>query len=111
MSFKGVQGKYIKFKDEVWSNVETIQGPVVMVGQSNDEGAMNLSAAAIIGFAIGLIVLAAVVPDAIGQFYATNTSAWQIDGAEDTKTTVLWWLIPLVIVAAVVMMIYKNKDY
>ena len=76
----------------------------------DEAGSLNLSAGSIIGFAIGLIVLAAVVPDAIGTFYSTNTSAWAINGIEDTKTTVLWWLIPLVIVAAVVMMIYRNND-
>jgi len=51
----------------------------------DEAGSLNLSAGSIIGFAIGLIVLAAVVPDAIGTFYSTNTSAWAVNGIEDTK--------------------------
>ena len=109
MSFKGIQGKYLKFKGDFKECEAEVVNKFMEIKPLNEEGELNLSAGAIIGFAIGLIVLAAVIPDAIGTFYATNTSAWlTADGTEDTKVTVLWWLIPLVIVAAVVMMIYRN---
>lgn len=68
----------------------------------------NLSVAGIIGFAIGLIVLASVLPTAMDVFYNTNTSSWDINGTEDTKTVLLWWLIPLIVVAVVLIMLYKQ---
>ena len=113
MSFKIFQRKYKKFMNDfngASDEVKSVIASKLSNLRLNDSGSLNLSAGSIIGFAIGLIVLAAVVPDAIGTFYSTNTSLWTIDGSEDTKTTVLWWLIPLVIVAAVVMMIYRNND-
>ena len=99
----------MSFQKELSGNIAELKAKTSNM-TLNEEGSLQLSAGSIIGFAIGLIVLAAVVPDAIGTFYSTNTSTWTIDGAEDTKTTVLWWLIPLVIVAAVVMMIYRDKQ-
>ena len=68
----------------------------------------NLSVAGIIGFAIGLIVLASVLPTAMDVFYNTNTTSWDINGSEDTKTVLLWWLIPLIVVAVVLIMLYKQ---
>lgn len=66
------------------------------------------SVGSIVGFAIALIVLASVAPTALDSFYNTNTSAWQIDGKEDTKTVALWWLMPLIIVAVVLILIYEK---
>lgn len=76
----------------------------------NDESAIlgDLSVAGIIGFAIGLIVLASVLPTAMDVFYNTNTTSWDINGQEDTKTVLLWWLIPLIVVAVVLIMLYKQ---
>lgn len=68
----------------------------------------DLSVAGIIGFAIGLIVLASVLPTAMDVFYNTNTTSWDINGQEDTKTVLLWWLIPLIVVAVVLIMLYKQ---
>lgn len=68
----------------------------------------DLSVAGIIGFAIGLIVLASVLPTAMDVFYNTNTTSWDINGTEDTKTVLLWWLIPLIVVAVVLIMLYKQ---
>lgn len=75
-----------------------------------DESAIlgDLSVAGIIGFAIGLIVLASVLPTAMDVFYNTNTTSWDINGQEDTKTVLLWWLIPLIVVAVVLIMLYKQ---
>ena len=75
-----------------------------------DENAVmdNLSVTGIVGFAIALIVLAAVAPTALDTFYNTNTSGWEINGQEDEKVTALWWLIPLIVVAVVLMMIYEQ---
>ena len=76
-----------------------------------DDGAQSeISAGAVIGMAIGLIVIAAVVPSAIEAFYATNTSAWLIDGVEDTKAVTLWWLLPFIAVATVLYMLYKRME-
>ena len=66
------------------------------------------SVGSIVGFAIALIVLASVAPTALDAFYNTNTSAWQIDGQEDTKTVALWWLMPLIVVAVVLILIYEK---
>ncbi len=112
MNFKTFRCKYNTFMAGAGKSFAELQSRKNDVSNSflDEAGSLNLSAGSIIGFAIGLIVLAAVVPDAIGTFYSTNTSAWAVNGIEDTKTTVLWWLIPLVIVAAVVMMIYRNND-
>lgn len=76
----------------------------------NDESAIlgDLSVAGIIGFAIGLIVLASVLPTAMDVFYNTNTTGWDINGEEDSKTVLLWWLIPLIVVAVVLIMLYKQ---
>jgi heme/copper-type cytochrome/quinol oxidase subunit 2 len=76
----------------------------------HDENAVmdNLSVTGIVGFAIALIVLAAVAPTALDTFYNTNTSGWEINGQEDSKVTALWWLIPLIVVAVVLMMIYEQ---
>ena len=66
------------------------------------------SVGSIVGFAIALIVLASVAPTALDSFYNTNTSSWKIDGQEDTKTVALWWLMPLIVVAVVLILIYEK---
>lgn len=76
----------------------------------DDTAQTDMSAGAIIGMAIGLIVIAAVIPSAIEAFYATNTSAWLIDGVEDTKAITLWWLLPFIAVATVLYMLYKRME-
>ena len=74
----------------------------------NSEAMIDISIAGVIGFAIGLIVLASVLPTAMDVFYQTNTSSWDINGQEDTKTVLLWWLIPLIVVAVVLIMLYDQ---
>ena len=80
------------------------------INRLDDTAQTEISAGAVIGMAIGLIVIAAVVPSAIESFYATNTSAWMIDGAEDTKAVTLWWLLPFIAVATVLYMLYKRME-
>lgn len=79
-----------------------------MNAPKNTEGMIDISIAGVIGFAIGLIVLASVLPTAMDVFYQTNTSSWDINGQEDTKTVLLWWLIPLIVVAVVLIMLYDQ---
>ena len=74
----------------------------------NDYAYADISAGAVIGLAISIIVIAAVIPSAIEQFYVSNTSTWTIDGEVDTKATVLWWLLPFICVATVLYMIYSR---
>ena len=78
------------------------------VNKLNDCAYADISAGAVIGLAISLIVIAAVVPSAIEAFYNTNTSLWTIDGVEDTKATTLWWLLPFICVAVVLYMVYSR---
>ena len=80
------------------------------INRLDDSAQTEISAGAVIGMAIGLIVIAAVVPSAIEAFYATNTSAWLIDGVEDTKAVTLWWLLPFIAVATVLYMLYKRME-
>ena len=77
-----------------------------LINKLDDEA--NLSAGAIIGMAIGLIVIAAVIPSAIETFYSASTTNWTINGVEDTKTTTLWWLLPFIAVAVVLYMLYSR---
>ena len=90
--------------------VELILASKIETLKKLDDSALSMSAGGLIMFAISLIVLAAVVPDAIGQFYATDTTNWTINGAEDTKATVLWWLLPFIAVAVVIIALYKWAD-
>lgn len=77
-----------------------------LINKLDDEA--DLSAGAIIGMAIGLIVIAAVIPSAIETFYSASTANWTINGVEDTKTTTLWWLLPFIAVAVVLYMLYSR---
>ena len=101
-------GKFSAFKKRF--NKKYVEVAMRINGMKNDETAImdNLSVTGIVGFAIALIVLAAVAPTALDTFYNTNTSGWQINGSEDEKVTALWWLIPLIVVAVVLMMIYEQ---
>jgi len=54
--------------------------------------------------AIAIIIMVSVMPSAIDTVYEADTTNWTIDGAEDKKTTNIWWLLPLVIVAGIVLM-------
>lgn len=78
------------------------------VSKLDNNGMIDISIAGVIGFAIGLIVLASVLPTAMDVFYQTNTTNWDINGQEDTKTVLLWWLIPLIVVAVVLIMLYDQ---
>jgi len=49
----------------------------------------------VIAIAIGVIMVAAMFPSAMDTFYGANTTAWTIDGAEDTKTTTIWQMLPM----------------
>lgn len=100
--------KIAKFKQEFKKTFFDVHKN--LVNMKNDESAVlgDLSVAGIIGFAIGLIVLASVLPTAMDVFYNTNTTSWDINGQEDTKTVLLWWLIPLIVIAVVLIMLYKQ---
>ena len=101
MSIKNkIQRKYQAFKTEY------LGARFDLINKLDDSG--NLSAGAIIGMAIGLIVIAAVIPSAIETFYSASTANWTINGVEDTKTTTLWWLLPFIAVAVVLYMLYSR---
>ena len=74
----------------------------------NDDANMNLSA--IIGLAVGVIVIAAIAPTAIETFYSTNTSGWQVNGEEDIIATSIWWLLPFITVIVFFYMVYKRIE-
>lgn len=57
---------------------------------------MALSMDKIIGIALGVYVLAALIPSALTTFFGANTTGW------DTATVALWGIIPLAIVILVV---------
>lgn len=106
--FKNIKKSLLKLHDE-FNETACFLGAKA-VNKLDDKGQVEISAGAIIGLAIGLIVIAAVIPSAIQAFYDTNTTLWQIDGAEDTKATTLWWLLPFISVAVVLYMIYKRLN-
>lgn len=61
------------------------------------------SAKGYILLAIGIIVLAAVVPAAISKFFTADTSGW------DAGTKSLWAVIPLVIVAVLLLSFFGGR--
>jgi len=100
-----------KFRDAFNEDSTELYLKVVSkIPKLNDKAESSFTAGSIIGMAIGLIVIAAVVPSAIEAFYATNTSTWLIGGVEDTKATTLWWLLPFIAVATVLYMVYKRME-
>jgi len=84
----------------------------------NENAQINLNMGAIISMVIGLIIIASVIPAAIGLFYAYDpnpvidnvTTGWIINGEIDTKAVTLWWLLPFIAIATVLYMIYKHMD-
>jgi len=56
--------------------------------------------------AIAIIIMVSVMPSAIDTIYTVDTANWTIDGEADTKTTNIWWLLPLVVVAGIVLMAF-----
>jgi hypothetical protein len=69
--------------------------------QENDNGEMSPNA--IIGLAISVIVMAAVLPSALTTLFNTTTAVWS------TGAVALWTALPLVIIAAVVVAYYSRK--
>lgn len=59
-----------------------------------------VSAGMIVTVIMGIVVLAYMLPVAIGAFYETDTSAWKIGEAEDAKVVNMYWLLPLFAVLA-----------
>lgn len=55
---------------------------------------MTLSFQKIVGIALGIYVLAAVVPGALTNFFGADTSGW------DAGSIALWGLIPLLVIVA-----------
>ena len=103
--------KISTFKNEFKSTyTELGVKALTKINRLDDTAQTEISAGTVIGMAISLIVIAAVVPSAIEAFYATNTSAWLIDGVEDTKAVTLWWLLPFIAVATVLYMLYKRME-
>jgi len=107
-TFKKVCKKVIELKNEF--DETSLELGSKIVNKLDDTAISEISAGSVIGMAISLIVIAAVIPSAIQAFYDTNTSTWLINGAEDTKATTLWWLLPFICVAVVLYMVYKRMD-
>lgn len=57
----------------------------------------SITAKSLIGLAIGLAVMVAVIPQAIEQISSTDTGNWS------SATQSLWNLMPLIIVAVIIM--------
>jgi hypothetical protein len=64
----------------------------------------DMSPNAIIGLAISVIVMAAVLPSALTSLFNTSTAGWS------TGAVALWTALPLVIIAAVVVAYYSRKQ-
>ena len=70
--------------------------------QMDDNASMDVKT--IVFLAIGIYVLAAVLPGALTAFFNASTIGW------DTGTIALWTIIPLVVVVAVVLTYIKASD-
>ena len=66
---------------------------------------MDLKTGSIITLAISLTVLAAIIPSAISDIEATNTTGWS------TATTALWGIFGVVIVAALLLALLPSMVY
>lgn len=114
--FKKISKKLINLTQE-FNETSLLLGSKI-INKLDDRAQAEISAGSIIGLAIGLIVVAAVIPSAIETFYSYSTTTtvdnvttgWVIDGVEDTKATTLWWLLPFISVAVVLYMIYKRLN-
>lgn len=69
--------------------------------QINDKGEMSPNK--IIGLAISVIVMSAVLPSAITTLFGVNTSAWS------AGAVALWDALPLIIISAIVLAYYSSK--
>jgi len=82
------------------------------------KGAINAGQliAVIIALAVGIIMLSAMIPSALNTFYGQDTADWGFgtynetsgqweSGEEDTKTTTIWEMIPMMSVVAVLLLI------
>jgi len=49
----------------------------------------------VIAIAISVIMISSMFPPSLDTFYDANTSDWTIDGEEDTKTTTIWEMLPM----------------
>lgn len=67
-----------------------------------DKGGINAGEliGVIIAIAVGTIMIAAMFPSAMDTFYGADTGNWTIDGAEDTKTTTIWEMLPMMAIVA-----------
>ena len=57
----------------------------------------------IIGIAIAILVMAAILPTALTSFFDANTTGW------DSATVLLWGIVPLIVIAVIVMKWYGKK--
>ena len=69
----------------------------------------SFNTGSIIGLVIAVILVAYLAPSAVESFYMTNISNWSWDGGttEDTKTTAIWKLMPLIACVVFLAMIAK----
>ena len=56
----------------------------------------------VIEFAITIIIVAAIIPAALGAIFGTNTSTW------DASTIAIWGVFGVIIVAVIVLMLYNT---
>ena len=68
----------------------------------DNAGAMSLGVAALVTFAIGLYVAAALLPGAISSVIDANTTGWAAGEVS------LWNIVPLIVVAAFLILILRN---
>lgn len=64
---------------------------------------MDLSPRGLVIFVIGIVFLAALVPTALNDLFAVNTSTW------DTGAASLWVIVGLAIVASIVLHFVPSK--
>lgn len=69
--------------------------------KTDDKGTMTPNA--IIGMAISVLIVAAVLPDAITALFNVSTAGWS------SGTVAIWNVLPLVIIAAIVISYYSAK--
>ena len=56
----------------------------------------------VILFAVGLLVTFAILPTVLNTFNASTTTGW------DSTTRTIWGIIPLVIIAVILVKVYKG---
>ena len=66
--------------------------------------AASLSINAVIGLVLLVVIIAALVPVAFGQFFSANTTGW------DAGTVALWTLIPLAIAIVLVRSFIQSRS-